>query len=293
MSRFVREAKSVSALNHPNILTIHEIGEDSSQHYIATEFIAGKTLRELMQAGPLPLLQGVEIACQIAAALNAAHQTGIIHRDIKPENIMVRADGLVKVLDFGLAKLTGGGSDPESDTRLQTETQPGMIIGTIAYMSPQQARGKAVDARTDVWSLGVVIYEMLSGRQPFRGETMTDTLANIVHRDPHPLSIDAHDLSEIITRMLGKTLEARYSSINDALTDLKRLQRQLEFEAELDRKSTGRPTEARTVIIPSTTIPEPVSGAPINSGSARSAEGFWVAVLPFKSSGCDGTQGAS
>src|SRR6187549_356348 len=132
MSRFIREAKSVSALNHPNILTIHEIGEDSSQHYIATEFIAGKTLRELMQAGPLPLLQSVEIACQIGAALNAAHQTGIIHRDIKPENVMVRADGLVKVLDFGLAKLTGGSSDPDSETRLQSETQPGMIIGTIA-----------------------------------------------------------------------------------------------------------------------------------------------------------------
>ena len=137
MSRFVREAKSVSALNHPNILTIHEIGEDRIQHYIATEFIAGKTLRELMQAGPLPLLQSVEIACQIAAALNAAHQTGIIHRDIKPENVMVRADGLVKVLDFGLAKLTGGSaSDPESETRIQSETQPGMIIGTVAYMSP-------------------------------------------------------------------------------------------------------------------------------------------------------------
>ena len=285
MSRFVREAKSVSALNHPNILTIHEIGEDRIQHYIATEFIAGKTLRELMQAGPLPLLQSVEIACQIAAALNAAHQTGIIHRDIKPENVMVRADGLVKVLDFGLAKLTGGSSDPESDTRLQSETQPGMIIGTIAYMSPQQARGKAVDARTDVWSLGVVIYEMLSGRQPFRGETMTDTLANILHKDPEPIHIEPPDLAAIINKMLGKNLEARFPSINDVLVELKYLQRRIEFESELDRKSLNKRTEDQTVIIPSTTSPEPFSRAVFDSASSRANEGFWVAVLPFKSSG--------
>ena len=205
MSRFVREAKSVSALNHPNILTIHEIGEDRSQHYIATEFIAGKTLRELLQDGPLPILQSLETACQIGAALNAAHQAGIVHRDIKPENVMVRADGLVKVLDFGLAKLTGGASDPDSETRIQSETQPGMIVGTVAYMSPQQARGKAVDARTDVWSLGVVIYEMLTGRQPFRGETMTDTLANILHQDPEPLNIEPPDLAQIVTRCSARS----------------------------------------------------------------------------------------
>ena len=283
MSRFIREAKSVSALNHPNILTIHEIGEDSSQHYIATEFIAGKTLRELMQVGPLPLLQSVEIACQIGAALNAAHQTGIIHRDIKPENVMVRADGLVKVLDFGLAKLTGGSSDPDSETRIQSETQPGMIIGTVAYMSPQQARGKAVDACTDIWSLGVVIYEMLSGRQPFRGETMTDTLANILHQDPEPLNIEPPDLAQIVRKMLGKKLEARYATINDVVGELKYLQRRIEFERELDRKSPlNKRTEERTVMIPSTTTPEPISSAPIDSGSARTDEGFWIAVLPFK-----------
>ena len=284
MSRFVREAKSVSALNHPNILTIHEIGEDSSQHYIATEFIAGKTLREVMQSGPMSIVESLETACQIGAALNAAHQAGIIHRDIKPENVMVRADGLVKVLDFGLAKLTGGSSDPESETRVQSETQPGMIIGTVAYMSPQQARGKAVDARTDVWSLGVVIYEMLSGRQPFRGETMTDTLANILHKDPDPLNVEPPDLVRIVGRMLGKMLEARYESINEVVVELKYLQRRIEFEAELDRKSPlNKQTEEKTVLIPSTTTsPNPISGAPIDSGAARADEGFWIALLPFK-----------
>ena len=278
MSRFVREAKSASALNHPNILTIHEIGADSSQHYIATEFIDGKTLRELMQTEPLPILQSLEIACQIGAALNAAHQAGIVHRDIKPENVMVRADGLVKVLDFGLAKLAGGASDPDSETRIQSETQPGMIIGTVAYMSPQQARGKTVDARTDVWSLGVVIYEMLSGRQPFRGETMTDTLTNILHACPEPLNVEPPDLAQIVCRMLGKKLEARYATINDVVVELKYLQRRIEFEKELDRKSPlNKQTEDRTVMKPST-----FSGPAIDSASARADEGFWVAVLPFK-----------
>ena len=283
MSRFVREAKSVSSLNHPNILTIHEIGEDSSQYCIATEFIAGTTLRELIQDGPLPLLQGLEIACQIGAALNAAHQAGIIHRDIKPENVMVRADGLVKVLDFGLAKVTGGVSDPDSETRIQSETQPGMIIGTVAYMSPQQARGKAVDARTDVWSLGVVIYEMLTGRQPFRGETMTDTLANILHAGPEPLNIGPPDLAPIVSKMLGKKLESRFASINDVVEELKYLQRRIEFETELDRKSPlNKRTEEKTVIKHSTTSAEPLLGAAIDSAATRADEGFWIAVLPFK-----------
>ena len=236
MRRFVQEAKAASVLNHPNILTIYEIDETDSGWFIATEFIQGETLRERLRKVPITLSEALDVAIQIAGALAAAHQPGIIHRDIKPENVMVRGDGLVKVLDFGLAKLTAGGvSDPEGETRIHSDTQPGMIMGTVSYMSPQQARGQAVDRRADVWSLGVVLYEMLSGRQPFRGETPTDTLANILQREPEPLDIGAlpADLARIVSKMLAKNLEARYSTITEVAGDLKSLQKRIDFEAEL------------------------------------------------------------
>ena len=243
----------------------------------------------MIDRGPLPIGESLEIACQVAAALNAAHQAGIIHRDIKPENVMIRADGLVKVLDFGLAKLTANAAtDPESETRIQSETQPGMIMGTVAYMSPQQARGQAVDARTDVWSLGVVIYEMLSGRQPFTGETMTDTLANILHREPQPMNAGPTELAQIVSKTLAKDIDARYQKIRDVIADLKSLQRRLEFEAELKRTSSpDTKAEAQTRMIASSTTPEPFPGAAADSGAARADEGFWVAVLPFKYRGAN------
>ena len=193
MSRFVREAKSASALNHPNIITIHEIGEINGTHFIATEYIEGETLQTGLKERSLSLKSTLQIALQVASALDAAHRAGIVHRDIKPDNVMVRHDGIVKVLDFGLVKLSATDSsevDREGETKMQVKTRVGMIMGTVAYMSPEQARGQETDARTDIWSFGCVLYEMLTRQQPFQGETMTDVLANIIHREP--ASILAH-----------------------------------------------------------------------------------------------------
>ncbi len=169
MSRFVREAKSASALNHPNIITIHEIGESDGTHFIATEFIDGKTLNDYVKANPLNYKSALEIAIQVASALDEAHSAGIVHRDIKPDNVMIRANGLAKILDFGIAKLsvasaTSASDSSEDATAIKAPTMPGMIIGTANYMSPEQAKGKVVDARTDIFSFGIVLYEMIAGQ---------------------------------------------------------------------------------------------------------------------------------
>jgi serine/threonine protein kinase len=179
--RFRREARAASGLNHPNIITIYEIGEVDGELFIATELIDGKTLREVIRRSPLHLLQSLQIASQIGDALAAAHAAGIVHRDIKPENVMVRHDGYVKVLDFGLAKPT-----IENEGQVSTDeiikTTPGLVIGSVRYMSPEQARGIKIDERTDLWSLGVVLYEMLRGTAPFDGATTSDTLANVIYQ---------------------------------------------------------------------------------------------------------------
>ena len=178
LRRFIQEAKATSALNHPNILTVYEIGQVDEKNYIATELIDGQTLRQELKKEPIPLNRILEIGAQVCEALAAAHAAGIIHRDIKPENIMIRKDGYAKVLDFGLAKLAQperSAAGPEDATRFQVNTDPGMVMGTVLYMSPEQARGNATDARTDIWSLGVVLYEMLARRLPFSGETPSHT----------------------------------------------------------------------------------------------------------------------
>jgi len=241
--RFQQEARAASALNHPNILTIYEIGQIASRHFIATEFIEGETLRQSMIKRELKIAEALDVAAQVASALSAAHQAGITHRDIKPENIMVREDGFVKVLDFGLAKLMEPKAviaDTEAMTRILVKTEPGIVMGTVTCMSPEQARGAEVDHRTDIWSLGVVLYEMVARRLPFEGATTSELLASILNdKEPPPLSRYARgvpvELERILTKALHKNREERYQVIKDFGLDLKSLKHRLEFEAELER----------------------------------------------------------
>jgi eukaryotic-like serine/threonine-protein kinase len=255
LNRFKQEAKAASALNHPNIITVYEIGEHDGTNFIATEFIEGKTLREHVQKGGLSFDEVLSIVIQTAEALAAAHAAGIIHRDIKPENIMIRPDGYVKILDFGLAKLTEiNNAEAEDATRKLVKTNPGVVMGTVAYMSPEQARGKEVDARSDVFSFGVVLYEILAGRVPFAGETMTDVLAAIINSDPQPLANLAPHLPKELQRIVNKTLkkkrEQRYHSTRDLLGDLKDLRDELMLESKLEQTAAPNKTETSQTSAP-------------------------------------------
>ncbi|HXI93232.1 MAG TPA: protein kinase [Blastocatellia bacterium] len=238
LRRFVQEAKAASSLNHPNIITIHEIGQDSGSHFIATELVDGLTLRHQLASCNMSLATALDIAIQAASALVAAHEAGIIHRDIKPDNIMLRHDGYVKVLDFGLAKLTEASppsTSTEAPTVMKFETDPGTIVGTALYMSPEQARGLKLDARTDIFSLGVVVYEIVTGTPPFAGETTIDVLAEIISKEPLPLSSHVPsappELQRIVDKTLSKTREERYQTVRELLVDLKSLRQDLELEA--------------------------------------------------------------
>ena len=245
LQRFIHEAKAACALNHPHILTVHEIGGAAGgSRFIATEFIDGETLRERMESG-LTLYDAVEFSIQLAGALAAAHAAGIVHRDVKPENVMVRRDGYVKVLDFGLAKLTeptGSASDPEAPTKAMVNTVVGMVMGTPNYMSPEQAKGIPVDARSDIWSLGAVLYEMIAGRVPFKGETLTETISLILQKDAAPLTRFAPntpaELERIVNKALTKDREDRYQVMKDLLIDLRALKRKLDVEAEIERMNS-------------------------------------------------------
>jgi serine/threonine protein kinase/tetratricopeptide (TPR) repeat protein len=241
MQRFVQEARSASALNHPNILTIYEVGKTEGVHFIATEFIDGENLRDHFQHTHIKLGDLLDIATQISSALGKAHNSGIIHRDIKPENIMVTRDGYVKVLDFGLSKLTEQPTttDLDAPTQALIDTEPGKVMGTTRYMSPEQARGLRIDPRSDIWSLGVVLYEALTGRPPFEGTTNTDLIVSILEREPAPIARFnpdvPHQFDRIIRKTLAKDPEERYQVIKDLQIDLKNLKRELELEAEIDR----------------------------------------------------------
>jgi serine/threonine protein kinase len=224
LRRFQSEARAASALNHPNILTIHEVGEAEGVYFIATEFIEGQTIRELIRDGALSHEEILDIVEQVASALAVAHGAGIVHRDIKPENIMRRPDGLVKILDFGIAKL----SEPdnagrfEETTGFRTLTEAGLVMGTVNYMSPEQARGLAVDERTDIWSLGVVLYEMLTGRLPFSGATRMDTMVAVLERKPAPLGeVRYTSLHSIVDKSLSKEIADRYRTVGELLDALK------------------------------------------------------------------------
>jgi serine/threonine-protein kinase len=283
VQRFMREARAASSLNHPNILTVHEIGVEDSTHFIATEFIDGVTLRRRIGDGGMRLDALLDVATQTAAALAAAHEAGVIHRDVKPENIMLRADGYVKVLDFGLAKLSPlrnadfglridegqrashPSSNPHSALRTPQSTAPGMVMGTASYMSPEQAGGlRDVDERTDVWSLGVVIYEMAAGRAPFgfEGATPMQVISLIIQKEAPPLRQYApavpDELNRIVMKALEKRREDRYQGMKEMLVDLRRLGKQLEREAERERSydpELGRATTAGLAAVRSTPAP--------------------------------------
>ena len=245
LKRFQQEAHAVVALNHPNILTVYEIGEDHSIRYIASELIEGETLRQRLTRGPMQLSEAVDVAIQVVSALAAAHQAGIVHRDIKPENIMLRPDGYVKVLDFGIAKLaesafdqaTADGAEPMT----LAETNLGSILGTVRYMSPEQAcpADRGIDKSTDVWSLGVVLYEMVTGHVSFTGDTPGEVMAAILEKEPPPLArYITHppvELQQIIGKTLRKDRKERYHSAHELLQALKDFRHKLEVEADLAR----------------------------------------------------------
>lgn len=289
--RFEQEALAISSLNHPNILTIYEIGQSDGREYLATEFVDGKTLREFISQESPDLQKILDVAVQIGAALETAHEQGIIHRDIKPENIMVRRDGLVKVLDFGLAKLVQkvtesavvAAVDAEAPTRANLSTAPGLIMGTSFYLSPEQARGKTVDARTDIWSLGVVLYEAITRHHPFRGETTSDVIASILKTEPPPLNSYIADIPDELQRIVKKTLrkdrEDRYQSARELLVDLKNLNRELSYAKDSDASITPvtQPNEPHPQTDPQI---EGVSTKPQNfdSSSAGKTNRVWAGL---------------
>jgi eukaryotic-like serine/threonine-protein kinase len=272
--RFEQEARAASALSHPNILTIFDIGKEDSTHFIATEFIEGQTLRSGLTRVRMKIGEVLDIAVQAAGALAAAHSAGIIHRDIKPENIMVRPDGLVKILDFGLAKLIEQAPSADSGARTiaKANTDPGTVMGTAAYMSPEQARGKPVDARTDIFSLGVVVYEMIAGRAPFEGETASHVIVSILEKEPAPLTRSSPDapseLERIVTKALAKDKDERYQTVKDLLIDLKRLKQRRDLDAEIER-SISPDTLTRSAV--ATSSGQVVAAATISTSTSSRA----------------------
>jgi serine/threonine-protein kinase len=253
LNRFIQEAKAASALNHPNILVIHEIGESEDIHYIVSEFVRGKTIREIFNERPLKLSDVLDVSIQIANALCTAHEAHLVHRDIKPENIMIRPDGYVKILDFGLAKLVEQKNKSvlglDDETAKLNQSAEGVILGTVNYMSPEQAKGERVNESTDVFSLGVVIYEMIAGRTPFVRDSVAETFANLINQEPQPLSSLApnvpDELQRIVSKMLRKNRDERYQTMKDVLTDLGALRENITLDEKLERAPLSENGDAR------------------------------------------------
>lgn len=251
VQRFMQEAKAASSLNHPNILIIHEIDVSDDANYIVSEYVEGKTLREVIRESNLKPSEILDIAIQIAGALAAAHAANIVHRDIKPENVVIRPDGYVKILDFGLAKLLEAKpafAAGDAETAKQHQTAQGIIMGTVNYMSPEQAKGEKIDQRTDIFSLGAVIYELIAGRAPFQGNSMSETFANLINIEPQPLSRYASNVQDELQRIVSKTLrkdkDERYQTIKDLETDLKALREDLHFDERRERSHAPDGTNA-------------------------------------------------
>ena len=249
--RFEQEARAASALNHPNVCIVHALGETpDGQPFIAMEYIEGHTLRHVLQTQPPSLRATLDIAIQIAAGVGAAHAVGIVHRDLKPENVLVREDGLVKVVDFGLAKLAAAGmpSGMTQATRSLVQTDAGVVMGTFTYMAPEQARGVEVDARADIWALGVMMYELASHRAPFTGETRSDVLVSILEREPPPLDrVDPripHELQRIVAKALRKDRGQRYQTVTDLRLDLEALRSELQISSSEASAAAATPVPA-------------------------------------------------
>ena len=288
MYRFRQEARAASLLNHPNILTIHEIGEVDDRHFMATEFIDGENLRQLSKRSRLRPTEAITIAVQVVEALAAAHEAGIVHRDIKPENIMLRPDGYVKVLDFGLAKLAeqpSPSADAQASTSDRVDTQPGLIMGTVNYMSPEQTRGQEIDARSDIFSFGIVIYEMIAGHAPFEGGTTSDLIASILKDEPSPLAHYAPgvmpELQRIVSKALSKDKAERYQTAGDLLVDLRNLRQGLEIQSQVEEAAARTGQGVAPSIVGASPAPPASSVQNIISGIRRGKRGAALALTAF------------